>query len=78
LGELGVEEPEPESQQEPEECAICLGDLPLAGGEGAVLLACSHTLHAGCLARWKDKCQEKGLRFTCVMCRQPVEVVTAK
>ena len=74
-------EPDPEPQQpaepEPEECTICLNDLPAAGAEGAVLLACTHTFHADCLQRWKDKCLEKGLRFTCAMCRGAVVVVSA-
>ena len=55
-------EPEPEEEEEElEECAICLNDLPAAGDEGGVLLACSHTFHALCLERWKDTCLEKAL-----------------
>ena len=65
--EAEAEEPEPE----PEECAICLTDLE----EGpATRLVCTHTFHAVCLARWKDKCLEKGLQFTCAMCRGVVVV----
>ena len=73
-----------------DECAICLGDLQFSAaaaagtnnggdddGDGTVLLACSHALHAGCLERWKAKCLEKGLRFTCPLCRGPVVVVPA-
>ena len=78
---LAIEEaePEPEESEEPEECAICLDDLPAAGGEGAVLLACSHSFHAGFLQRWKDKCLEKGLPYTRAMCRAAVVVaVTAE
>jgi pyruvate/2-oxoglutarate dehydrogenase complex dihydrolipoamide acyltransferase (E2) component len=64
--EAEAQEEEPEPKPEPEECAICLEDLPAAG---AVLLACSHSFHADCLERWKGKCLEKGLRFTCGLCR---------
>ena len=76
-------EPKPEPEPEPEECAICLNDLPLPGeqeedGDGAVLLACSHSFHAECLGRWKAKCLEKGLRFTCAMCRGAVVVAAAR
>ena len=62
-------------EPEPEECAICTDDLPLPGEEGATLLVCSHTFHTRCLGRWKDKCLEKGLRFTCPMCRALIMVV---
>ena len=90
--QLCIEEPEPMEREPepepevPEECAICLNDLPVAGdddeeeedeGNSAVLLACLHTFHAACLARWKDKCLEKGLCFTCAMCRGAVVVVAA-
>jgi hypothetical protein len=73
-------EPKPEPEPEPEECAICLNDLPLPGEEeegGAVLLACFHTFHTLCLARWKDKCLEKALPYTCAMCRGAVVVAAA-
>ena len=70
------EEQEPEPVPEPEECAICLGDLSAADEEGGVLLACSHVFHANCLERWKAKCLEKGLRFTCAICRGAVIVST--
>ena len=79
--QLAIEEPEPEPE-EPEEHVICLNELPAAGddeeedeGEGTVMLACSHVFHADCLQRWKGKCMEKGLRFTCAMCRGAVVVV---
>ena len=68
-------EPQPEPQpEEPDECAICLNDLPAAGDDegGVVLLACSYVFHADCLERWKDKCLEKGIPFTCGMCRAAV------
>ena len=42
-----------------------------------MLLQCTHTFHADCLARCKNKSLEKGLRFTCAMCRGAVVVVTA-
>jgi tetratricopeptide (TPR) repeat protein len=71
LEELELEEPESNPEPEPEECAICLGDLPAADEEGGVLLACSHTFHADCLARWKGKCLDKGIPFTCALCRGP-------
>ena len=67
--------PEPEQPEEPEECAICLGELAPASAPGGMLLQCTHTFHADCLQRWKDKCLEKGLRFTCAMCRGAVVVV---
>jgi tetratricopeptide (TPR) repeat protein len=70
-----AEEEEAEAEAEAEECAICLGDLPAAGGDGAVLLACSHAFHTGCLERWKDKCLEKRLPYTCGLCRGRVVVV---
>jgi hypothetical protein len=41
------------------------------------LLACSHVFHAGCLARWKDKCLKKGIAYTCAMCRRPAEAAAA-
>ena len=64
-------EPEPEPKPEPEECAICLNDLE----EGtAARLVCTHVFHSGCLERWKDKCLEKGLPYTCAMCRRLVVV----
>ena len=70
-------EPEPGPEPEAEECAICLNDLPLPGEEdgGAVLLACSHTFHTSCLERWKDNCLEKGLQYTCAMCRGAMVIV---
>ena len=70
-----AEEDEPEP--EPEECAICLNDLPLPGEEGAVLLVCTHAFHTGCLERCKAKCLEKGLAYTCAMCRGTVVVAAA-
>ena len=84
-GQLRIDEPEPEPEPdsepepEPEECAICLNDLPLPGEEeggagGAVLLACSHIFHTVCLERWKDKCLEKAVPYTCAMCRAVVVV----
>ena len=83
LGEMGLgggtkEESEPEPE-EPEECAICLLELSVdgEGGEATALLRCSHVFDAGCLQRWKDKCLEKGLRFTCAMCRADVVVAAA-
>ena len=83
VAQLEIEEPEPEPEleepEEPDECAFCLNDLPTTVEEGgAVLLACSHVFHADCLDRWKDKCLEKGLRFTCAMCRGAVVVVQGK
>jgi hypothetical protein len=80
--QLEMDEPESESEPEPEpeECAICLNDLPAAGeegGEGAVLLVCTHAFHTVCLGRWKDKCMEKGIPFTCCMCRRVVAVAGA-
>ena len=70
-------EPAPEPEEEPEEYAMCLNDLPPSGADGGVLLGCSHTFHAECLGRWKAKCLEKGLRFTCPMCRGAVLMVAA-
>jgi hypothetical protein len=64
---------EVKAEAEAEECAICLDDMPRLGAGGSVLLACSHAFHAVCLDRWKDKCLEKGLHFTCAMCRRPAE-----
>ena len=71
------EQQQPEPEPEPEECAICLNDLPVAGEAGAVLLVCTHAFHADCLGRWKDKCLEKGLPYTCAMCRGTVVVAPA-
>ena len=70
-------EQQPEPEPELEECAICLNDLPLPGEEGAVLLACTHAFHTLCLDRWKAKCLEKGLPYTCAMCRGTVVVAAA-
>jgi tetratricopeptide (TPR) repeat protein len=71
---------EEEEEEEEEECAICLGGLPAAGAgagaEGRVVLACLHYFHAGCLERWKDKCLEKAIAYTCAMCRRPVVAAT--
>ena len=68
---------EPELEPEPDECAICLNDLPLPGEEGAVLLVCTHVFHTVCLDRWKAKCLEKGLPYTCAMCRGTVVAAAA-
>lgn len=73
---LTIEQKKPEPEL-PEECSICLADLPPSGNEGGVLLACSHAFHTECLQRWKHKCVEKGLRSTCAMCRQAVTVLKA-
>ena len=68
--QLEEDEPEPgEPDPEPE---------PLPGEEegGAVPLACSHTFHALCLERWKEKSLEKAVPYTCAMCRAVAVVAT--
>jgi tetratricopeptide (TPR) repeat protein len=76
-GQAAVEEPEPEPEPkpepepEPEECAICLNDLE-EGMEARLL--CTHVFHTQCLERWKNRCLEKELPYTCGMCRRQVVV----
>lgn len=59
-----VQEAERQQGREEEECAVCF--MPLGT---ASVLACGHGYHGGCLDQWVEKCQEKGLRPTCPMCR---------
>jgi hypothetical protein len=79
--EEAEEEPEEEGEEEEEAdvCAICLDeeDRPVGGKEGVTLLACSHAFHTRCLEQWKDYCLEKGIAYTCAMCRQFVTLAAS-
>jgi ferredoxin-like protein FixX len=64
---------EEEEEPEVEACPICEwddDDDEKEEGAARVALACGHSMfHRLCLQAWSRKCREKGLDFTCPMCR---------
>jgi hypothetical protein len=65
-----------EEEPEVEACPICEwegdddDDEDEEEGMARVALACGHSVfHRLCLQAWSRKCREKGLDFTCPMCR---------
>jgi hypothetical protein len=67
-----------EEEEVLEECSVCLNDIEGEEAGMAVLLVCTHLFHAECLSLWEKKTEEKGLAFTCPMCRAAIVVATER
>lgn len=62
-------------EEEVPECVICLSKLPDLEYGAGLKLACSHTYHWECLARWKGHCFMTRQPFVCGVCRRPAVVL---
>jgi len=59
---------EQEKRKADDDCPVCL--LPLEESRSALqTLVCGHTFHSSCADLWVKKCERRGWRPTCPLCR---------